>query len=195
MKKQKSYPITAKQKRFAEEYVIDLNGKQAAIRAGYSEKTAEYQAARLLRNAKVQEYIAKLMQAREKRTEITQDMVVRELAKIAFGDLRGVMSWGANGVIVKESSELTDDEAAFISELNATSFGEGVSIKLKTFNKEKALELLGKHLGMFRDKVELTGKDGSPLMPQSGVLVVPGVLSAEDWEKAASKHFNSNKKQ
>ena len=80
--------LTAKQQRFCDEYLIDLNATQAAIRAGYSKRTAAASAARLLRNVKVQEYISEKQKEIEKRTEVTQDMVIKELAKIAFLDIR-----------------------------------------------------------------------------------------------------------
>ena len=73
---------TSKQSRFVQEYLVDLNGKQAAIRAGYSAKTAEVQASRLLRNAKVQQALQAAMQARSRRTEVTADRVVAEFAKL-----------------------------------------------------------------------------------------------------------------
>lgn len=76
--------LTPKQKRFCEEYLIDLNATQAAIRAGYSPKTAEQTASRLLRNVKVQEYIAKRQKELSRSTEITQERVIKELALIAF---------------------------------------------------------------------------------------------------------------
>lgn len=78
--------LTDKQKRFCEEYLIDLNATQAAIRAGYSPKTAEQTASRLLRNVKVQEYIAKRQKELSRSTEITQERVIKELALIAFSN-------------------------------------------------------------------------------------------------------------
>lgn len=76
--------LTAKQQRFCDEYLIDLNATQAAIRAGYSKKTANEQGARLLVNVSIQKKIFELQKEREKRTEITQDSVLHELALIAF---------------------------------------------------------------------------------------------------------------
>lgn len=79
--------LTERQKRFADEYLIDLNATQAAIRAGYSENTAEQAASRLLTFVKIQEYIQERMKERQRRTEITQDMIVGELKKIGFADI------------------------------------------------------------------------------------------------------------
>lgn len=155
--------LNDKQRRFVDEYLIDLNATQAAIRAGYSAKTAASQGERLLRNVEIQALLTERMKAREQRTDVTQDRVVNELAKIAFGDPRKVMAWGPSGVKLKDSAELTDDEAAFVSEVSETTTEHGGSLKLKTNDKLKALELLGRHLGMFKEKVELTGKDGGPV--------------------------------
>lgn len=85
--------LNEKQIRFCDEYLVDLNGKQAAIRCGYSEKTAEVQASRLLSNAKVSEYIAMRMDERSKRTEITQDMVLDRWWKIATADPRKLIEY------------------------------------------------------------------------------------------------------
>lgn len=171
--------LTPKQQRFVEEYLVDLNATQAAIRAGYSPKTAGQIGDRLLKKAETQQALAERMKAREQRTEVTQDRVVKELAKIAFGDPRNVMTWGPTGVKLKASTELTDDEAAFVSEVSETTTEHGGSLKLKTNDKLKALELLGRHLGMFKEKVEVTGKDGGPIQTQNAD---PDLSSLSDEE-------------
>jgi phage terminase small subunit len=94
------------------------------------------------------------------RTEITADRVVKELARIAFVDTRQVFTWGPNGVTLRDSSELTDDEAAVVSEVSETTTESGGTIKVKRFDKLKALELLGKHLGMFVERKEISGPNG-----------------------------------
>lgn len=143
--------MTARQARFVREYLVDLNGTQAAIRAGYSERTANEQAARLLAKVSVRQAVQEAMAAREARTEITQDMVLRELARVAFGDPRALMDWGPDGVRLRDSGELTEDEAAAVAEISQSVTASGGSLKLKRHDKVRALELLGKHLGMFTD--------------------------------------------
>ena len=83
--------MTDKQARFCEEYMIDLNATQAAIRAGYSPKTANEQAARLLANVSIQNRIAQLQAEQSRRTGVSADRVVRELAKVAFVDRKSVV--------------------------------------------------------------------------------------------------------
>ena len=175
--------LTPKQSRFVDEYLIDLNATQAAIRAGYSAKTAESAASRLLRNVKVQEAISSRMKDREKRTEITQDMVLHELAKIGFADIRKAVKWGegisvqnpesgemevSNGISLIGSEQIDDDTAAAISEVSQTIQG----LKIKMHDKKGALVDIGRHLGMFPNKTELTGKDGGPLQVEAPTLNV-----------------------
>ena len=99
-------------KTFAQNYIIKFNGKDAAIEAGYSEKTATSQASRLLTHVKVQEYIRFYIKEREKRTEITGDMVVQELAKTAFHDIRKLYDDDGRLIPVHQ---LDNDTAAVIS--------------------------------------------------------------------------------
>lgn len=166
--------LNNKQKRFCQEYIIDLNATQAAIRAGYKEKTAYSQGQRLLKHVEIQKNIQKAQEKRSIRTEITQDMVLKELAKIGFTDMRNYSTWGSNGVILKQSDELTPEQTAAISEVSETISKNGGSIKFKLHDKVSALEKIGRHLGMFNDKLQLDGdikfemilvdgkKDGKP---------------------------------
>lgn len=146
--------LTDKQAAFVAEYLVDLNATQAAIRAGYSERTAYRIGAELLHKTSVAEAIAAGQAKRAQRVEITADRVVAELAKIAFADPRDLMEWGPDGVKLKASAELTEEQAASVAEVSETTTKDGGSLKLKKHDKVKALELLGRHMGMFKDKVE-----------------------------------------
>lgn len=146
--------LTPKQAEFVRQYLVDLNATQAAIRAGYSERTANRIGPELLVKTCIRDAIAAAQSKREQRTEITQDKVVSELAKIAFGNISDVMEWGPRGVVLKSSSELTEDQAAGVAEVSENTTKDGGSLKLKRHDKVKALELLGRHLGMFTDKVK-----------------------------------------
>lgn len=146
--------MTPKQKRFCDEYLIDLNATQAAIRAGYSVKTAQEQSSRLLSNVMVQEAISKAMAARSKRTGVNQDRVVLERAKIAFVKMTDAVD--SNGRIREDA---TDDDLACIESIkykeSDNEFGGSVEREVKIGSKLKALELLGKHLGMWNDKLDV----------------------------------------
>ena len=146
--------LSEQRQRFVEEYLIDLNGTQAAIRAGYSVKTAQEQSSRLLSNVMVQEAISKAMAARSKRTGVNQDRVVLELAKIAFVKMTDVVD--SNGRIREDA---TDDDLSCIESIkykeSDNEFGGSVEREVKIGSKLKALELLGKHLGMWNDRLDV----------------------------------------
>ena len=159
--------LNEKQRRFVDEYLIDLNATQAAIRAGYSDKTAGSQAFDLLKKPEIESYISERMKDRESRTQITQDRVLKELAKIGFSDIRKAVKWGdgllianpetgeleiANGIALISSDSIDDDTAASISEVSQTAQG----LKIKMYDKKSALVDIGKHLGMFVERVDAT---------------------------------------
>lgn len=146
--------MTKKQKRFVEEYLIDLNATQAAIRAGYSPDTAKSIGSENLTKPDIQARIAKAMAERSKRTGVNADRVVMELAKIAFVNAGDVID-AATATVKPDAAR---DDTAAIQSVKVKTFGEdGLEREIKMADKLKALELLGKHLGMFKDKVELSG--------------------------------------
>lgn len=147
--------LNPKQQRFCEEYMIDLNATQAAIRAGYSVKTATEQGARLLTNVNVSREIEKLQAIQSRRTGITADRVIRELAKIAFVDPNRVID-PVDGTVRDDASP--EDRAAIQGvkvKRSESDTGSSSENEVKLYDKTKALELLGKHLGLFSDKVDL----------------------------------------
>lgn len=148
--------MTEKQKIFADEYLIDLNATRAYRKAYPSVKkdeTAAQAGSRMLRNVKVAEYIAERMQARQERTEITQDRVLEELAAIAFARATDYAEVKDDQVFIKDTAGLSDNQIKAIAGIKQGKFG----IEVKLSDKEKALELLGRHLGMFKDRVEVSG--------------------------------------
>ena len=163
--------LTPKRMRFVDEWLIDFNGKQAAIRAGYSAKTAEAAAARLLRNVKVQAEISRRQKDLQRRTEVTQERVVMELARIAFADATDYAQVETRmiekddstevsyqTVALKNTAELSPEQRAAI--LGIKQGANGVEVKLH--DKIKALELLGRHIGMFNDKLEVKATVDNP---------------------------------
>jgi phage terminase small subunit len=155
--------LTAKQKRFVEEYLVDLNATQAAMRAGYSAKNADKIGSQQLGKTRVRESIDKALNARSKRTEITANMVIAELARVGFSNMVNYAQWNEHGVTLHDSEKLTDDAARCVSEVSQTFTAEGGTVKFKLHDKVAALEKLGRHFGIFTDKVEITGKDGKEL--------------------------------
>lgn len=160
--------LTDKQMRFIDEYLIDLNATRA-YKTAYpnvkSDEAAASAAVRLLRNVKVQVYLKERQEKLQKRTEITQDRVLMELAKIAFAsgaDFAKVVTEKSKSnpdvefqrVEIKDTESLPDGIRSAISNIKETKYG----ISVESYDKVKALELLGRHLGMFKDKVELSGE-------------------------------------
>jgi phage terminase small subunit len=161
--------------RFVDEYIVDLNATQAYIRAGYkcTKETARRNASLLLTNNDVKDAIFARQSRMQAKAEVRQEDIIRELRRIAFGDRRSLMSWGPDGVRLRDSDELSDDEAAAVAEISETTSKDGGSIKIKTHDKVRALELLGKHLGTFIERHELTGKDGAPLPAATVTVYIP----------------------
>lgn len=169
--------MTDAQKRFCDEYLIDLNATRA-YKVAYpkckKDETANAASSRMLRNVKVQEYISERMKEREQRTEITQDMVIKELAAIAFSkasdyarlkkmkrnvpifdgeDIVDYKEEEYTGIEFTPTDELTEEQKKALSGIKEGKFG----IQVDSCDKVKALELLGKHLGMFKEKVTIDG--------------------------------------
>jgi phage terminase small subunit len=156
--------LNDKQKRFCEEYIIDLNGTQAATRAGYSPHTANVQSTYLLSNLNVKEYIQELIAKRSERTEITQDMVINEIAKVAMMNVEDFY----DDIGLKPLSELSHAAKAGLASYQTKRIKVGkdewadVPI-MKVHDKMKALELLGRHVGAF----EKDNKQKSTTVPVS----------------------------
>lgn len=147
----------AKQEMFCQEYLIDLNATAAAIRAGYSPKSAGSIASENLKKPNIALRVEELKAKRSKRTGVTADRVIAELAKIGFVNATEVIDF--DDATIKDSAG-KDDTAAIQSvrvKVFPTSEGDGVEREIRLADKNKALEQLGRHLGLFTDKVDLSG--------------------------------------
>lgn len=141
--------LTAQQQRFVEQYLIDLCATQAAIRAGYSVRSADTLGPRLVRNSGVAAAIESAVAERVKRTNVSQDSVIAELSAIAFSNMRTYAEWGPDGVELKDSAFLDGVEASCVAEVSQTRTAGGESLKFKLHDKVAALKLLGQHVGLF----------------------------------------------
>lgn len=137
------------QRRFVNEYAIHLNATRAAKAAGYSEKTAQQQGARLLSNAIISGVITKLLDKRAKKFEITQDQVLSDLAELRD------MCMGRKPIRITEIIKNASEGTANAQDFTIAAFEPTAA--------NRALELMGKHIGMFKERTELTGPDGGPL--------------------------------
>lgn len=170
--------LTDQRRRFVDEYLVDLDSTAAALRAGYSRRSAKQLGSRIRNEPEVAAAIDAAIARRAKRTEITQDRVVKELAKIGFADIRKAVKWQANVIGMTEdedgterlavtnqvqlidSDAIDDDTAAAIASIGQDSRG---GLKINFHDKQGALVSLGRHLGMFKDKTEVTGAEGGPV--------------------------------
>lgn len=151
--------LTDKQARFIREYLIDLNATQAAIRAGYSQKTAEEIGYENLRKPQIADAIQKAQDKQAEKLEISAERVLKEYARIAFADIRSVAevqklfdcsedeaAHVLKQITIKTSDEWDDDTAAAVAEISATQHGP----RVKMHDKQHALDALSKHLGLFK---------------------------------------------
>lgn len=161
--------ISEKQKMFCREYIIDINGKQAAIRAGYSAKTAEQQASRLLRNVKVQEEIQRLLQARNARLDANADDVLHRILENLNADLADLFDEYGNLKSVHEWPLIWRTGLVGGVEVFVERDGEGTEIgqtkKLKLVDRTPQISLMGKHvkIGAFADHMRHSGPTGGDI--------------------------------
>lgn len=168
--------LTEKQAAFVREYLIDLNATAAAGRAGYGTKNANKVGPELLTKPFVAAAIQREMGARAERTLVTADRVIAEFARLAFADMGKFMKIEGGEARV-DFQALEGGDTACISEITQDEYVEGrgedarevKKTKIKLHDKMGALQALAKHLGLFTDRVELTGRDGGPINVQGGV--------------------------
>ena len=158
--------LSPKQARFVTEYLVDLNGKQAAIRAGYPSKTAHIRASQLLSLLKVRQTVDEAIERRSARVEVKQDDVLRELLRIMTTDI--AKAFDSEGRMLK-LGEMPEDIRRAVSSVEVEQMFEGSGqdryhsgdlVKLKLWNKGEAITLAMKHLGLLKEKLEVSTKTG-----------------------------------
>jgi phage terminase small subunit len=154
--------LTPKQERFVAEYLIDLNATQAAIRAGYSEATAQEQGSRLLSNRMVAAAVAGKAEVIAAKLDITAERVLQAIAAVAFGDIRGMFDdYGA----LLRPGDWDDATAAAVDGIDIVTVAKGEGAvehvaKIKRMDRLKALDMLARHLALYNDKIEVKVTDG-----------------------------------
>ena len=168
--------MNGKQKAFAIEYVVDYNATQAAIRAGYSERSAYSQAHELLKKPEIKAAIKELEDAAAERAAVSKERVLKELARVAFVDPRRLFDEDGRPMDITNLDPDTAAALASVDILEEFDYdGEtrtlvGYTKKYKWSDKLRALEMLGKHLGMFTDKVQMSGSLNTGADKLAGIL-------------------------
>lgn len=139
--------LTERQKRFVEEYCKDFNATQAAGRAGYDKRYVNKTGPRLLVNVGIKKAIDERIEKRKEKLEVTEKEIIAELSKIAFSDVK---NYYEKDFEIKDITTLPNELTAAIKEVVKIKTDKGTRIGLKFYTKETALELLGKHLGMWK---------------------------------------------
>lgn len=190
-----SMKLTPKQEAFVQEYLVDLNATQAAIRAGYSKRTAYRTGADNLKKPQIATAIAKAKVERAKRVEITADRVLEELARIGFANVRDLFEWDEESATFIPSRDLTEEQAAAVASVKAETTrytrDDGttetkIKLELKTHDKLGALREIGKHLGI---------ADKHTVDFQGGVLLVPAEGDLRNWGREAQNQQSELGKQ
>lgn len=162
MKQKRSKKLTEKQKLFVAEYLVDLNATKAAVRAGYTEKTARIHSSKMLANANIQQLISESLRKRTDKLEITSERILSELAYMGFSNMLDYIGTTEFGDAYVDLSSLTREQAKAIQEITVEAYTEGRGedareikrTKFKLADKRGSLELLGKHLKLFTDRHE-----------------------------------------
>jgi phage terminase small subunit len=137
-------------------YLKDFNATNAAISAGFSKRSAYSQGSRMLNNVEIQQQIKSVTNKMCEKKELKAENVIDELKNIAFFDLKKAVTWSENGVRLENSEDLAETVTRAISEVSESKNKDGSNFRLKAHDKLKALELLGRYLGIWQDKVEVT---------------------------------------
>ncbi len=174
--------LTQKRKNFALEYLIDLCAKDAAIRAGYSPKTAKEIGYALLQDDRIQRIISTEIEKRKNRLDLTADRVLEEMAAVAFGSVTDILDWEGEEVKLKSREDIPQHALASISEIRLR---EG-DLHLKMHSKIKALDMLGRYMDLWAGgkKIEVNIIDGKQLNEQlfdklKRVVAAEKVIEAE----------------
>lgn len=169
--------LTARERKFVNEYLVDLNATQAAIRAGYSKKSARSIGSESLTKPDIQEYLQKRQAELQKKTSVTPERIIEELSHIAFDDIRNYLSFypDADGQIKVDIKDSRKIDTRSIAEV---SVGRDGQFKFKLYCKDNALAQLGKHLGMWDKKDQQGQEDGAT--GETGVVELPAVNPQEE---------------
>jgi phage terminase small subunit len=192
-------PLNPKQERFVAEYIANPNASEAARRAGYSDKTAYSIGQRLLKNVEIATAIDAGLQQIKGRIQLTVERTLEEIGRVAYADPRKLFDEAGNLLPIHQLDDITAATIASV-EVSTERDGDGESravtttTKIKSWDKMRALDMAGRYHGLFKDRIEHTGKDGGPMQVDNLTLarwihlkLKSGVAEAER-PKLGSKH-------
>lgn len=162
---------------FCVEYLLDLNAKKAAIRAGYSPKSAHAQGWRLLKEEKIQEKITALMAARTERVETDADRIIREIDDLALGSIDDILDFSGPEVRIRNANDISERGRRLISKVKiqtkrkADGTGSVNIVEFSLWNKPASLHLAMQHRGLLVNRHALTDPDGNPVPVEQKFIV------------------------
>lgn len=148
-------PLTVREQRFVEEYLVDLCGARAAVRAGYSPKKVTARAAILLARPRVKAAVQAAKEARAKATGITAERVLDEIARIGFADITDYLEQTKTGTKLKKFKDMPPGATRALDGVSESRGPQGDRVSVKLQDKMKALDKLCNHLGICREKVDI----------------------------------------
>jgi phage terminase small subunit len=192
--------LSEKEKAFIAEYLVDLNGSQAAIRAGYSRKSVAKMAYLILKRPRVIDAIAETQAKRLAAIDMRAENVLSELSAVARGNVLDYMRLGRDGEPIVDFSGLERERAAALSEVCVEDFADGRGqnkrdvrrVKFRMHDKVAALDKLAKHFGLLRERVSHENPDGSALAPAHSPRQVARAVLMLLREGALSQESKSN---
>jgi phage terminase small subunit len=182
--------LTNKQLLFCKEYLLDLNATASAVRAGYSKATAKEQGYELMKKQHVQDKIKEFNEERMRRVQVDADYVLQELLSIAQDDIKNYLDYVVEPITGHVSILLKDSTNVNTKNISELSFSKDGSLKFKRYSRENALIQLGRHLGLFEDKLTLKTNLEKILSQYSE----NGVLSEEGLQRLAQILYDHHKK-
>ena len=189
-RKRPATQLSERRQRFVEAYLLDTNATQAAIKAGYSVGSSRGVGYRLLKTPDIQAAIAERRERAARRADLTLDAVIAELKLLAFANMADYIKMGPYGHPVLDFSGLTRDQAAALVEVAVSGPKKNPHVRFRLADKHAALVDLGRHLGGFANRTEVTGKDGAPLV-QPVIHITIGGASVSNGH-AGNGHAGDN---
>jgi phage terminase small subunit len=183
--------LSKKELLFIKAYLADPNATQAAIAAGYSEKSARSIGSENLTKPHIKEALELGFKKITEGFDVAAERVIQELARIAFVNMKDLADWNESGVRFKSSDDIGEDAAAAIVEVSETVTQHGGTLRIRQHDKVRALELLGKYKKLFADRIEHSGKDGGPIETKNLSDVPDGVLEAKIQALLAKRGGNA----